>query len=103
MKILDLLSTLCLKLLNRSDYLDIIRAVALPYRNRIAPEPVAAYSPVTCTLKPLSETSVLDMIRNPSDFLVAVKHSLLNLLDIDEPAAHRPVDQRHLSSIAERI
>ena len=37
------------------------------------------------------------------NLVIACEHRLLDLLDIDEPAAHRPVDQRHLCSVAKWI
>ena len=43
------------------------------------------------------------MIRNPCDLVIALKHSLLDLLYIHEPAGHCLIDERHTCAVAEWI
>ena len=102
-QICDFLTALRLQLLQTADHLDVISIIALPDRDRIAPKAVAADRPVAGALKPLAEAAVLKVFRHPVDLLVRCKHERLDLVDIDEPAAHRPIDQRHLGSVTERI
>ena len=103
MKILYFVPALLLQFLDASDHLQIIGAIALPDWDRVTPESISAYCPVTSSFKPLAETTILDMVRNPSDLVVAFKHSLLDLLDIDKPTGHCFIDERHSCSVAEWI
>jgi hypothetical protein len=48
----------------------VLRVVALPDRDRRAPEAVAADRPVPRALEPLAELAVLDVLRRPGDLLV---------------------------------
>ena len=88
MEILDLMAALCLKLSDRSDDLDIVRTITLPYRNRIAPESVAADGPVPCAFKPFAESSIFDMGRNPVNLVIAF---MIEELLIDERSSMRMV------------
>ena len=81
----------------------VIRVVALPHRDRRAPEPVAADRPVPGVLQPLAELPVLDVLRHPGDLLVQLDHPVAELRDLDEPAGHRLVDQRVTAPPAVRV
>jgi hypothetical protein len=102
-QVLDLLSAFRLKFGNTADHLDMVAAVALPHGNGISPEPVAADGPIACPLEPLAETAVLEVVGHPGNLFVGTEHVLFDLVDVDEPTAHGPIDQRFLGSIAERI
>ena len=51
-----------------------VGVVALPHRDRRAPEPVAADRPVAGVREPLAEAAVLDVLGHPVDLLVQLDH-----------------------------
>ena len=77
--------------------------VGLPDRDRRAPEAVAADRPVAGVGQPLAELAVLHVVGHPGDVLVELDHPLPELGHLDEPAGHRPVDQRVLAPPAVRV
>ena len=68
--------------------------VALPHRDRRAPEPVAADGPVAGVRQPLAEAAVLDVLGHPGDLLVQLDHAVAERGDLHEPRADRAVDER---------
>ena len=81
----------------------VVRVVALPDRDRRAPEPVPADRPVPGVLQPLAELAVLDVAGHPGDLLVQLDHPVAELGHLDEPARHRLVDQRVPAAPAVRV
>ena len=79
------------------------RVVALPDRDRRAPEPVPADRPVPRVGQPLAELPVLDVPGHPGDLLVQLHHPVPELGHRDEPARHRLVDQRVAAAPAVRV
>ena len=61
-----------LELVERAVHVDarVGGVVALPHRDRGAPEPVAGDRPVPGALEPLAERAVLDVVGDPGDLLV---------------------------------
>ena len=81
----------------------VVRVVALPDRDRRAPEPVAADRPVARVRQPLAELPVLDVLGHPGDLLVQLDHAVAELRHLDEPAGHRLVDERVAAPPAVRV
>ena len=79
------------------------RVVALPHRDRRAPEPVAADRPVAGALEPLAEAAVADVLGHPVDLLVELEHAVLDGGDLHEPARHGAVDERRVGAPAVRV
>ena len=77
--------------------------VTLPYRNRSTPISVSRDIPVTCALKPVAKSSVLDRFGYPVYLLVTFDKSFLDLTDIEIVGIHRLVDKGTLTSPAVRI
>ena len=94
-----------LQLLQRTVHVNarILRVVGNPHRNRGAPETVAGDRPVAGVGKPLAELAILHIARNPVDFLVQLKQTILDLGDGHEPRAHRLVDKRGGATPAVRV
>ena len=70
----------------------------------IAIEPLAGKGPIDVRLQKVSETAVLDMLRQPVDAAVVRQHLFLEGGRADEPAFSRILDQRILfGPPAERI
>src|SRR5690606_32347761 len=95
-QVVHFLAALGLELCDTADDFDMVAAVALPDRNRISPETVAADCPVTGAFEPFAESAVLEMLRHPGDLVVGTEHILFDLVDVYEPTAHGAVDQRLL-------
>ena len=85
-----------------------------PHRKRRAPETVPRNIPVAGIIKPLPETTILNMIRHPVHLLIALDHPLLQRLhhpfrirnlavDLQKPSLQRAVKQRHASTPAMRV
>ena len=74
--------------------------VAFPNWQRIAPEAVAAYRPVTGVFQPLAKASVANVRRYPFYLLVRGDHRLFDWLDFDKPARYGAVDERAVTTPA---
>jgi hypothetical protein len=81
----------------------VLRVVALPDRDRRAPEAVAADRPVAGAFEPLAELAVLDVLRRPGDLLVQFDQTVLDRRDAHEPAGDGLVDQRVAAPPAVRV
>ena len=84
-EVYNLYARFLLKLCTASHAVGLAALVAFPDRNRVAPVSVSGDSPVSCSLKPLSEASFLKVGRNPVDLAVGLEHLVLDLLHIHEP------------------
>ena len=94
-----------LELLQRTVHVDarVLRVIAHPHRDRRTPEAVAGDRPVARVGEPLTELTILDILRNPVDLLVELQQARLDLRHRHEPGAHRLVDQRRGATPAMRV
>src|SRR5262249_314853 len=94
MQIIDLHSEIAFQFRGRAvDIHTRIRGiVALPYRNRRAPEAFAGDVPIPRVLQPFAECSVPNVGWDPIDVLVQLDHAVLELADRDVPAVDGLVD-----------
>ncbi len=102
-QVIHLLAAFLLKFGAAADDLDIVAAITLPDRDRVAPEAVAADGPVARPLEPLAEAPVLEVLGHPFDLFIGIEHELFDLLDVDEPGRERPIDERLFGAVAEWI
>ena len=110
----DLINKLSVKIIkaNTARVVDILNAsendllaalVTLPYRYRSTPISVSRDIPVSCSFKPVTESSVLNGLGYPVYLLVALNKSFLYLTDVEIVCVHRLVNKRTLTSPAVRI
>ena len=92
-----------LQLLATSHTMGFATVGTLPHRNGISPVAVTANGPVTSTFQPLTNATVFDVVRLPSNFLVGGYHLVANVLYLYEPAANGTVNQGAGTTPAEGI
>ena len=78
-------------------------ALTLPDIQRSTPVTVPADTPVLYILKPVSETALADILRDPVDRIVIRDQVLLHIGHLDKPGLARIVDQRSVASPAMRV
>ena len=88
---------------DRADTEHFFAVVADPEGHRVAPVPVARDGPVARLAKPIAETLLLDEVGNPVGLTVVLQQSLDHSLHSDEPRGNGAIDQRRVTSPAERV
>ncbi|GBE58928.1 hypothetical protein STCU 05273, putative [Babesia ovata] len=92
-----------LKLLDAADTNNLGVVLTDPQRDWCAPETVAAHAPVTCVCNPVAETLLLNESWHPLSLFDAAQNVLAVVLHLDEPAADSAINQRRVTTPAERI
>ena len=97
-----LVTTLLVEILTAS-YGFHMAALALPDIQWCSPVTVSGNTPVLNVLKPVTETSLTDALRNPVDGVVVADQIIFYCCHLDEPGLTCIVDQRCVTSPAVRI